>query len=124
MPCKLCLQDDQGFISEKLIVCSRCFQVVARSSQEQIKRAYEKALEKGSKQKADILKKFIINGDSENGELQNKRQKPPRHTAKHFDRRGDLKADWIDKKTTRRLPERKRPPFSEDQQELQAVSGK
>jgi hypothetical protein len=122
MPCKFCHRDEPRCDPEKLILCSRCFQVVARWSQEQIIQAYEFAIEHGYTTKAKVLKTFIQQGDIENGELQNKVRKPTRNIAKHFDRRGDLKADRLNKKSTRRLQKRQRASISEDQQELSAVS--
>ena len=123
MLCKFCYQDEPSCDSEKLILCSRCFQVVARSSQEQIKRAHELAVAKGYSEKARILEKFIQSGDIQNGGMQVNVRKPARHIAKRFDRRGDIKADRLDKIAARRMQKRQRASVPEDQQELSAVSG-
>jgi hypothetical protein len=84
---------------------------VANSSQDQIKRAYELAIAKGSTAKAEVLEKFILTEGKENGEQINERRES-RHVAKHIDRDRAFKIDRPHKISTGRLPEQEETPVS------------
>ena len=121
MPCKFCYRDEPRCDPENLILCSRCFMVVADSTQEQIKRAHVLAIEKDYPQKAAVLKKFILKEDIENDGLQINARRKPRHTAKHLDRGRGPKVNRIEKITINRLPQPQEASSSANQPELQAV---
>lgn len=59
----------------KRIICSSCFQIILASTQEQIKRAYQKAIHAGLMDKAKALETFLEEEMIENGET----KKPSRN---------------------------------------------
>jgi len=75
--------------------------------------------EKGSDLFSSLMKVYI-----QNGGMQVNLRKPGRHITKHFDRRGDIKADRLNQKPARRVQKRQRTSVPEDQQELSPVSGR
>jgi len=77
MGCKLCYRDEPGNVrNSELLVCSRCLQVIANSTQDRIKAAYALAAERGFMGKAEVLGKFIIPEEELNAEPINTRRKP------------------------------------------------
>jgi hypothetical protein len=120
MPCKFCYRDEPRCDSENLILCSRCFQIAANSTQEQIRRAYDLAIAKGQPGKADALKKFII-GEFDNEREPNNTKRQPRHIAEYSDRTGDFKNHRLKKIAISRLPGNEGATIPQNQQKLPAV---
>ena len=61
-------------------VCSRCVQILLGAEQLHLRRAYEKAIDKGYHGKGTAIKSFLIQG-GEDG------QRPEKHR-RHFNRKG------------------------------------
>jgi hypothetical protein len=122
MPCKLCHCDEPRCNSESLILCARCFQAMANPTQDQIKKAYELAVAKGYPAKAQVLQKFILSGDTENGGEQINVRRETRHAAERFDRGRAFKADRAKKVPIGRLPKQEKAPIPENQSVLPVVS--
>jgi hypothetical protein len=85
MPCKLCHRDEPRCYPAKLLVCSQCFQIALRSTPEQIKRAYELAIEEGFPEKAQTIKNLFMREDGNDG-LQINVRREPRYASERFNR--------------------------------------
>ena len=62
MECLFCGFPEPGYWPDldKEFICSRCVQILLSADQEDLNRAYHKALEKGYPNKAKAIKSFLI----------------------------------------------------------------
>ena len=60
--CLFCNSSDKKYKSEsdKDFICSRCVQLLISADQEELKRAYSKAIEKGYPNKVRAIESFLI----------------------------------------------------------------
>ena len=82
MECSFCnyLEKNYEPDSEKDFICSRCAQVLISAQQEDLRRAYEKAIEKGYLKKAEAIESFLIPEESFDGQRKPITKKRRRHT--------------------------------------------
>jgi hypothetical protein len=62
-------------------ICSRCVQMLLAADQEELKRAYDKAIDKGYTNKASAIESFLIPEDKIDGQ-----RKPAKKRRRHIDR--------------------------------------
>ena len=63
-------------------ICSRCVQMLLAADQEELKRAYDKAIDKGYTNKASAIESFLIPEDKIDGQ-----RKPAKKRRRHSDRK-------------------------------------
>ena len=68
-------------------ICSRCVQMLLAADQEELKRAYDKAIDKGYTNKASAIESFLIPEDKIDGQRKPATKKRRRHSnRKRIDR--------------------------------------
>jgi hypothetical protein len=87
--------------------------MVANSTQDQIKRAYELAVAKGHTAKAEVLRKFT-SAEIENDGLQINVRREPRYASERFNRSRASKINRLEKVSIGRLPEQETIAISEN----------
>ena len=68
MKCLFCCDADTNYKPEagKDLICSLCVQILLAADQEDLKRAYGKAMERGYDRKAKAIESFLIEGEVTN----------------------------------------------------------
>jgi len=119
-PCLFCSREEYEAPRETDYICSGCVQTLLSISQDKLRRGRALAVEKGYPHKAAAMESFLI-PEGQNGKQFNSKRKS-RHVGKHFERRGNTKANRFKKITARGLAKQTRLSVPEDQQELSTVS--
>ena len=109
MTCIFCHIDEPN--SHDLKICSSCATILAQLSQDQLQRGYNKAVELGFMDKAEIFKSLM---EAEN-EPRN------RYTSKRFNRKGTLRATGNDQRAGFGFKKQKRTALYQSQRTKQAV---
>ena len=109
MLCLFCNDQEPNYnpSPNKDYICSSCVQLLLSASQEDLKRAYAKALSLGYQNKARAIESFIIDEEDKN------EQKRP-EARKFSDRKRSSRVFRDTKRTARKLKTKRRPPVYKD----------
>jgi hypothetical protein len=87
-------------------ICSRCVLAFLGAEQDYLKWVYDQAVKNSMTNKAKAIRTFILPEEIDGKQFNPKSR--TRDIGKHFNRRGNLKADRLEKVTTRSIAKQRR----------------
>ena len=120
MNCLFCEKPETNYKPQGSFVCSRCVQTFLAADQDYLKWVHDLAIKNSMTGKAWAIESFLI-PEEEDGKQVNSKSRT-RDVRKHFDRRGNLKADRFDKIAARGFAKSRRLSIFEGEPEQPTVS--
>jgi len=101
-------------------ICSRCLMAFLSADQDYLKWVYELAIKNSMPAKARAIESFILPEETDGKQFNPKSR--TRNIGKRLNRRGNSKADRLDKITTRIIAKQRKIPISEGEHQQPSLS--
>jgi hypothetical protein len=120
--CLFCEKPEKNFKPARGVdfVCSHCVMAFLSSDQDYLKWVHDQAIKNSMPDKARAIESFIIKEVVDGKQFNPKSRK--RHARKYFNRRGNSKADRLEKITTRSIAKQRKVSISEGERKQPALS--